>query len=44
MTGRQIVSDTGLLITLEKLPDGYQFIRKLYDTIIIPPTVLTELV
>lgn len=44
MTGRQIVSDTGPLITLEKLPDGYQFIRKLYSTIIIPPTVLTELV
>ncbi len=27
----QIVSDTGPLISLEKLPDGYSFIRKLYS-------------
>ncbi|MGB3779125.1 MAG: hypothetical protein WA960_12255 [Tunicatimonas sp.] len=44
MTGRQAVSDTGPLITLEKLPDGYQFIRKLYDAIIISPAVLEELI
>ena len=27
MSERRIVSDTGPLITLEKLPNGYQFIR-----------------
>jgi predicted nucleic acid-binding protein len=38
----KIVSDTGPLITLEKLDGGYKFIRKLYHTIIIPPKVLEE--
>jgi len=33
---RETVSDTGPLITLEKLSDGYRFIRLLYDKIIIP--------
>jgi len=37
------VSDTGPLITLEKLNDGYRFIRLLYDRIIIPEIVLEEL-
>jgi len=37
-----IVSDTGPLISLEKLTDGYCFIRKLYDKIIIPSAVLKE--
>jgi predicted nucleic acid-binding protein len=41
---RETVSDTGPLITLEKLSDGYRFIRLLYDKIIIPRTVLDELV
>jgi predicted nucleic acid-binding protein len=41
---REIASDTGPLITLEKLSDGYRFIRLLYDRIIIPPIVLDELV
>jgi predicted nucleic acid-binding protein len=40
---RETVSDTGPLITLEKLSAGYRFIRLLYDKIIIPPTVLDEL-
>ena len=40
---REIASDTGPLITLEKLSDGYRFIRLLYDRIIIPRTVLDEL-
>lgn len=40
---RETVSDTGPLITLEKLSDGYRFIRLLYDKIIIPRTVLDEL-
>jgi predicted nucleic acid-binding protein len=37
-----IVSDTGPLITLEKMSDGYDFIRKLYERIIIPSAVLKE--
>jgi predicted nucleic acid-binding protein len=41
---RRVVSDTGPLISLEKLPDGYQFIRSLYDEIVIPPAVLQELI
>ena len=40
---RETVSDTGPLITLEKLSDGYRFIRLLYDKVIIPRTVLDEL-
>jgi hypothetical protein len=39
---RQIVSNTGPLISLEKLTQGYAFIRHLYDTVIIPPAVLEE--
>jgi hypothetical protein len=38
----RIVSNTGPLISLEKLRQGYDFIRQLYDTIIIPPGVLDE--
>ncbi|MEN8216645.1 MAG: hypothetical protein ABFS56_09765 [Pseudomonadota bacterium] len=40
---RLTVSNTGPLITLEKLSDGYSFIRKIYDRLLIPPTVLKEL-
>ncbi len=39
---RRIVSNTGPLISLEKLRQGYDFIRQLYDTILIPPSVLDE--
>ena len=39
---RRIVSNRGPLISLEKLRQGYDFIRQLYDTIIIPPGVLDE--
>jgi len=39
---RRIVSNTGPLISLEKLQQGYAFIRQLYDTIIIPVGVLQE--
>ncbi|MBF0527026.1 MAG: hypothetical protein HQK56_18230 [Deltaproteobacteria bacterium] len=39
---REIVSDTGALITLEKMRDGYSFIQKLYSKIIVPPKVLEE--
>jgi predicted nucleic acid-binding protein len=41
---RQVVSDTGPLITLEKLPDGFRFIRLLYDEILVPSAVLQEVV
>ena len=37
---RQVVSNTGPLISLEKLSQGYDFIRRLYDTLIITPVVL----
>jgi predicted nucleic acid-binding protein len=40
---REIASDTGPLITLEKLSDGHRFIRLLYDKVVIPRTVLDEL-
>jgi hypothetical protein len=39
---RQVVSDTGPLISLEKLSQGYDFIRQLYDKLIISPVVLEE--
>lgn len=42
-TPRRIVSDTGPLISLEKLTGGFRFIRKLYDVVLIPPVVLREL-
>lgn len=38
-----IVCDTGPLISLEKLENGFEFIQELYQTIIIPPAVLQEL-
>lgn len=40
---RSIVSDTGLLISLEKISGGYRFIRRLYDRLLVPPAVLKEL-
>lgn len=39
---RQIVSNTGPLISLEKLSQGYDFIRQLYNKLIISPVVLEE--
>ena len=39
---RQIVSNTGPLISLEKLNQGYDFIRQLYDKLILSPVVLDE--
>jgi len=38
-----IVADTGSLISLEKLPNGYVFLRKLYEKIIIPFAVSEEI-
>ncbi len=40
---RLVVSDTGPIITLEKLPDGFALLRKLYDKILLPEEVLEEL-
>lgn len=40
--GQRIVSNTGPLISLEKLSQGYDFIRRLYEKIFIPPAVLSE--
>jgi predicted nucleic acid-binding protein len=37
-----IVSNTGPLISLEHLSGGFDFLRKLYSKIIIPPAVLQE--
>lgn len=39
---REVVCDTGPLISLEKLTGGYAFIRQLYDRLIVPPAVLDE--
>lgn len=38
-----IVSDTSPLISLEKISGGFDFIRKLYDRVFIPPAVSEEL-
>jgi predicted nucleic acid-binding protein len=40
---RAVVSDTGPLISLEKVQGGFGFIRLLYDRIIVPPAVVDEL-
>ena len=41
---RQIVCDTGPLISLEKITGGYRFIGRLYDRLVVPPAVMDELV
>ena len=41
---RQVVCDTGPLISLEKITGGYRFIRRLYDRLIVPSAVMGELV
>lgn len=38
------MSNTGRLISLEKLSQGYDFIWRLYDKLIVPPVVLEEVV
>jgi len=40
---KTVVSNTGPLISVEKLRDGYGFIRKLYRKILIPPKVAEEI-
>jgi|GEM_PF-684750 len=37
-----VVCDTGALISLEKLDNGFSFIRKLYDKLIVPKAVFSE--
>jgi predicted nucleic acid-binding protein len=37
-----IVSNTGPLISLEKITGGYELFAKLFDRILIPPVVLQE--
>ncbi len=39
---RSVVTDTGPLISLERLTNGFPFIRQLYDRLIVPPAVLEE--
>lgn len=43
MKEMEIVSDTGPLISLERLPDGHQWMQELYTGIIVPPSVADEL-
>jgi predicted nucleic acid-binding protein len=40
---RIVVSDTGPFITLEKLPGGFELLRRLYDRVLLPQQVLAEL-
>lgn len=37
-----IVTDTGPLISLERLDGGYEFMRRMYHRILAPPAVLRE--
>lgn len=43
VTPASIISDTGPLISLEKLENGYQFMEKLYTDIFVPQVVIEEL-
>jgi Predicted nucleic acid-binding protein, contains PIN domain len=40
---KRVVSDTSPLISLEKVDEGYKFLKQLYDRVLIPPAVLREL-
>lgn len=40
---RMVVSDTGPLISLERIRGGHQFIRKLFSQIIVPQVGMDEL-
>lgn len=41
--GREIVSDTGPLISFEKLGGSFGLLRRLYHRVLVPPEVLAEL-
>lgn len=43
VTPASIISDTGPLISLEKLENGYQFMEKLYTDVFVPKVVIEEL-
>lgn len=43
MPGSEAVSDTGPLISFEKLPDGSSILKALFSKLSIPPEVLQEL-
>jgi predicted nucleic acid-binding protein len=43
MPGSEAVSDTGPLISFEKLPDGFSILKALFSKLSIPPEVLQEL-
>ncbi len=38
----KIVADTGSLITLGKIPEGFKFAGRIIDTIIVPPAFMHE--
>lgn len=40
----EIVSDTGPLISLERLPGGYQWMKEIYAGVFVPPSVAEELI
>jgi len=40
---KQVVCDTGALISLEKLPNGFALIEQLYEKLLLPTAVLDEL-
>lgn len=40
---RDVVSDTGPLISFERIPDGFALMRRIVRTVLIPPEVLAEL-
>ncbi len=42
MKSRIVVSDTTPLIALEKISNGFDFIQKIYDKILVPRQVLEE--
>ena len=41
-TQNSVVSNTGPLISLERMEGGFDFAKKLYQSIYIPETVLKE--
>ncbi len=43
MSTSEVVSDTGPLISFEKLPNGFALLRKLCHQVLIPEQVLKEL-
>lgn len=40
---REAVSDTGPLISLEKISGGFSLLRSLFDRVLVPPQVVEEL-